>query len=799
MNDFTYALRIMRKAPLFTAAVVLTVALAIGANITIFSIVNAVLVRPLPFQDPSTLVQVAEKNDKLRLPSFGSSVLNFIDWREQNHSFQQLGAISYDNYTLTGSGDPEQFSGNPISPALTRVLGLRPIAGRDFHDDEEKPGAAPVVMIGEGLWKRRFGSDPSLIGRTITLNGKATTVVGIAPQALNLLGGGDIYTPLTIDPANEIRLNHVNRTFGRLRPGVSIAQAQAEMDAISVHMGQVHPEIHDWGIRLISMPDTFISTDLRTALLVLMCAVLLVLLIACANIANLLLARAAARQNEMAMRTAMGATRRRIVRQLLIESVVLCLGGGLAGFLSAIAALRVLNRVLPPGTLPVPTITIDAGVAWFAAGLTLFTGLLFGLAPALRGSRTSLNQILRQGGRGLAGAAGGRLRRTLAAVELALATILLIGAGLLLQSLANLERVRLGFQPHGLLTFQLSPPVAKYPLTAGGGASQLYRALMDRLSAIPGVRGAAVSSGIPFGVGNYTTHPMFTTGQSVLPPSTLVPIDWRNVSPGYFATMKIPLLHGREFTDADNSTTAGVLIVSQSTARRFWGDADPLGRVLHPSAVPRLAFTVVGVVGDVRDTALNQESPQLYYPIAARVAGLNDVVVRTDGSPDALLPSVREKIRELDPQLALANIRTEDEWLSDSASEPRLNSVLLGVFASVALLIASIGIYGVLAFSVSQRTSEIGVRMALGATRSRVLGLIVTEGMMVALAGVSVGMVGALALGRVLAGLVFGVQVPDPATFTIAGVTLTVVALAATLVPALRASRVDPMIALRHE
>jgi putative ABC transport system permease protein len=798
MSDVLHSLRIMRKAPLFTSAVVLTIALAIGANIVIFSIVNAVLVHPLPFKDPSNLVQVAEKNDKLHLPSFGSSILNFIDWRDQNRSFEQLGAISYANYTITGSGDPEQFTGNPISPALTRLLGLHPLAGRDFNDSEEKPGAPPVVMIGEGLWKRRFGSDPSIIGRTITLNGQPTAVVGIAPAALNLLSGGDIYTPLIIDPANENRLNHVNTVFGRLKPGVSIAQAQAEMNAISAHNGQVHPEIHDWGIRLISMLDTFVSPDLKSGLIILMSAVLLVLLIACANIANLLLARAAARQSEMAMRTAMGASRHRLVRQLLIESVVLCCGGGLVGFLAAIGSLRVLNRVLPPGTLPIPVIAMDATVAWFAVSLTLFTGVLFGIAPALRGSRGNLNDVLRQGGRGLAGATGARLRNTLAAVELALATILLIGAGLLIQTLANLEHVHIGFQPHGLLTFQLDPPVAKYPLT-GGGAAQLYRALLDRLHSIPGVRGAAVSSGIPFGAGNYTTHPMFATGQSILPPSTLVPIDWRIVSPGYFATMSIPLLRGRDFTDADNSTTAGVTIVSQSTAKKFWGDADPLGRVLHPSAAPKFAFTVIAVVGDVRDTALNQESPQLYYPVAARTAGLMDVVVRTDPPPDSLLPSVRQKIRELDPQLALANIRTEDEWLSNSASQPRLNSVLLGVFAAVALLIASLGIYGVLAWSVSQRTGEIGVRMALGATRPHVLRLIVVEGITVAAIGVGVGLLGALALGRVLASLVFGVRVHDPATFTIAAVTLTTVALAASIVPAMRASRVDPMVALRHE
>jgi putative ABC transport system permease protein len=797
MNDLLYALRIMRKAPLFTAAVVLTIALAIGANITIFSIVNAVLLRPLPFRDPATLLQVAEKNDKLHLPIWGSSVLNFLDWRQQNHSFQQIGALGYNTYTLTGTGDAEQLSGNLISPALTRVLGLQPLAGRDFNDDEEKPGAAPVAMLGEGLWKRRFGGDPSIIGRTITLDGQATTVVGIAPTALSLISGGDLYTPLTINPSKEIRLNHVVTVFGRLKPGVSMAQAQAEMSAISAHMGQRYPEIHDWGIRLVSISDTFVTSDLRTGLLVLMCSVLFVLLIACANIANLLLARAAARQNEMAMRTAMGATRRRLVRQLLIESVVLCCGGGVAGLVAAIAAIRVLNRVLPPGTLPFPSITMDANVAWFALGLTLVTGLLFGIAPALRGSRSNLSDVLRHGGRGLTGGAGARLRNALATIELALATVLLVGAGLLLQSLANLERVRVGFEPHGLITFQLSPPTAKYPVIGGG--PQLYRALLERLAAIPGVRGATVSSGIPFGAGNYTAHPMFTTGQSLLSPYTLVPIDWRIVSPGYFNTMNIPILRGRDFTDADNDTAPHVLIVSQATAKRFWGDADPIGRTLRRSADRNTPFTVVGVVGDVRDTALNQQSPALYYPMAARVAGLMDVVVRTDQAPDSLLPSIRQKVAELDPQLALGNVRTMEEWLSNSASQPRLNSVLLGVFASVALLIASIGIYGVLAYSVSQRIGEIGVRMAVGATPRNVLGLIVAEGMKVALLGVGAGVLGALALGRVLSSLVFGVPVHDPITLTIAAITLTAVALVASIVPALRASRVDPMVALRHE
>ena len=796
-TDIAYALRMMRRTPLFTAAVVLTVTLAIAANTTIFSVVNAVMLRPLPFKDPNRLIQVAEKNDKLNLPSFGSSVLNFLSWREQTQSFEALAAIATNNYTLTGTGEPEQLSGNRISPALTRVLGIAPIVGRDFTDEEEKPSAAPVAMVGEGLWKRRFGADPTLIGRTIILNDSPTTVVGVAPAALNLISGGDVYTPLTIDRAKEIRLNHVIFTVGRLKPGISMAQAQAEMNNISLRLGQQYPEIRDWGIRLITIFDSFVSPELKTGLLVLLWAVGFVLLIACANIANLLLARAATRQNEMAVRTAIGASRGRLVRQLLVESVVLSFLGGVAGVLGAVWAVHTINRALPPNTLPVPTVEIDSTVFLFALGATIATGLLFGIAPAWRSAKADLNTFLKSGGRGSAARMSARLRDVLAAAELALATVLLIGAGLFVQSLANLQRVRLGFNPHGVISFQIAPPTAKYPLNSK--APQLYRAVLDALQSIPGIRGASVSSGIPFGAGNYTTHPMITTDQSVLPPDAAVPIDWRIVSPGYFQSMGIPLLQGRDFTDADGPTAPPVMIISRATAKKFWADANPIGHTLRRSANPTTAFTIVGVVGDVRSTALTQESPALYYPMATRAWPLMDVVVRTDASPETLLPAIRQKVHELDAELALANVRTMDQWLSNSAAQPRLNTVLLVVFACVALLIASIGIYGVIAYSVSQRTGEIGVRMALGATPSDMLRLVVGEGMKLALIGIVAGLLGGLALGRAVSSLVFGVPVRDPLTFTGVAVVLAGVALAACTIPALRASRVDPIVALRYE
>jgi putative ABC transport system permease protein len=793
MTDIRYALRLLRKSHLFTLTVVTIIALGIGATTAIFSVVNAVLLRPLPFADPDRLMQVAEKNDALHLPQFGASALNYLSWKEATRTFAQLGAIQFGTYTLSGSGDPENYTGNAITPSLMPLLGLAPVVGRGFADGDDRPGAAPVAMIGEALWRRRFGADPSIVGRTVTLNGSAWTVVGVAPRALNLITGGDVAVPLVIDPPKEIRLNHVLFVVGRLKPEVTSRAAQAEMDTIAARMGQQYPEVKDWGVSLVTFTDTFVSSQLRRALLVLLGSVVFVLLIVSANVANLLLARALDRQKEMAVRAALGAGRARIVRQLLVESVVLSGLGGALGLIAAVWSVSWLESTLPPNVLPVPDIGVDPRVVAFAIGVTVATGIVFGLAPAWQAARTDVNTALKTAGRSAAGGVRPAFRKGLAAAELALATVLLVGAALLVRSVLALQRVALGFNPNGVITMQVSLPVTKYP---NPKRVAFYRELNATLAALPGVSRAGITSGMPFGVGNYTTSPFAAPGTSHLAAGASVPIDWRTVSPGYFAALDIPLLRGRDFTDADTIGAPEVIIVSRATARTMWGDEDPIGKTVRRVADGK-DFSVVGVVGDVRSSTLTRESPALYYSNGVRTWPLMDIVIRTATDPAPIITAVRQKIKALDPDLPVSNVRPMPDWISTSAAQPRLNAILLGAFAAVALLVAAVGTYGVLAYSVSQRTKELGLRMALGADRTGVLRLVVREGMIVGAVGIVSGLIATGVLGRALSALVFGVSLWDPSTYAAVSGVLLVVALLACIVPAVRASRVDPLTALR--
>jgi putative ABC transport system permease protein len=793
MTDLRYAIRLLRKSPLFTATIVLTLVIGIGATTAMFSVVHAILLRPLPFADPGRLMQVAEKNDKLRLPAFGVSALNYLSWKAETRTFAELSAIQFATFTLSGRGDPETYTGSAIAPSLLPLLGLQPVLGRTLAPGEDKPGAPPVALISEALWQRRFGGDPATVGGTATLNGIAYTIVGIAPPALGVLTNGDIWTPLVIDPPKEMRLNHVLFVVGRLAPGVTMAEARAEMDAIAVRVGQQYPEVKDWGINLVTFTDAFVSSQLRTALLVLLVAVVFVLVIVSANVAALLLARASDRQREMAVRAALGAGRRRLLRQLLMESLVLSAAGGAIAIPAAAVAVNVLETMLPPNLLPVPGIGLDPTVVAFAIAVTLATGIVFGMAPAWHSARVDVNTTLKAGGRSASGGARPWLRKGLAAAELALATILLVGAALLVRSVLELQRVPLGFEPAGVIAFQVALPQTKY-----NAAKRIafHRELGEALNALPGIGRAGISSGIPFGVGNYTTSPVSAPPPSALAADASVPVDWRVVSPGFFATLGIPVLRGRDFAAGDTATAPAVMIVSRSTARTFWGDEDPIGRIVRRVA-DKKDFTVVGVVGDVRSTTLSRESPALYYSSGAMTWPLMDIVVRPAGDPAAVMAAVRQAVRAIDPDLPLSNVRPMREWVATSAAQPRLNAVLLGTFAIVALLVAAIGTYGVLAYSVSQRTKELGLRMALGADRGGVVALVIREGMSVGAAGIVLGVIASIAMSRALAALVFGVSIRDPWTYAGVATVLGLVALAACTVPALRAARVNPMEALR--
>jgi len=796
LKDLQYAARTLRKAPIFAVAAVLTLALGIGANTAIFSVVNAVLLRPLPFAQPERLVRIFEKNDKENLSQFSSSIPNYLSWKEQSQSFESIGAVGFVSLNLTGNGDPEQFAGVTITPSLLPLLGIRPVMGRAFQEGDDRPGSPPVVMISEGLFKRRFGGDASLVGKTIVLNGIPTTVVGIVPPSLFYLTNSDISLPLVIDLGKENRLNHQTVAVARLKPNLSLVQAQAEMDTVASRVGQQYPEVKDWGVQVLDFNHWLVADQLRTALLALLGAVAFVLLIASANIANLLLSRATARQKEIAIRTALGASQSRLLRQFLTESLLLSALGGMTGLLAAIWSVRAINAALPPTLLPVTDIPVDSTVLLFAALVTLATGVLFGIAPAWHALKTDLSRLLNAGGRSSTGVVRPTLRNWLVGGELAMATILLIGAGLLIQSLQRLQQVRLGFEPQGLLTFQIALPAAKYQ--GNSKAWGFYKQMLESLDSLPGIRSAAVTSGLPLGAGSYTTTPANTVGKSVLPVGSAIPIDWRIVSPDYFRTMDIPLLRGRAFDEHDGVDGPNVMMVSQETATKLWGGDDPIDRQVHIIGNGK-NFTVVGVVGNVHHTALNQDpAPAMYYPAAARQWPLMDVVVRTNGKPETALPGIRRKIHALDAELPLSNVHTMDEWISTSAAQPRLNTILLAVFAAVAVLIAVIGIYGVLAYSVNQRTSEIGVRMALGAQQGDVQRLVIREGMSVSLAGIAAGLAGALALSRVLSSLLFEVKAHDPTTFLAIPLMLAIVALAACYVPARRASRVNPIVALRE-
>jgi putative ABC transport system permease protein len=804
LQDLRYGARMLRKSPGFTIVAVLTLALGIGANTAIFSVVNGVLLRPLPFRDPSRLVLIAEKSS---FPVISTSYENYLDWRDQSHSFESMEATRSGSITLTGAGEPERLNVRMATAGLFSMLGINAQIGRTFLPEEDRAGGTPVALLSYGLWQRRFGGSADVIGKTVNLDLQPYTVVGILPNGFQILQPADVYLPFM--PWAKTLPDDRNWHPGiiplaRLKQGVSQEQARAEMIGITKRLEQQYPDYNTGtSADVVGLQDQIVQNS-RPALLLLLGAVSFVLLIACANVANLLLARAASRGREIAIRTAMGASRGRVIRQLLTESVLLSLAGGLLGAIIAFAAIGVLPKIAGDSIPQGAPIGLDPWVLAFTAVVSLFTGLLFGIVPALRTAKLDLRETLNEGSRGSTAGPGQHvLRGALVAMEIALAMLLLVGSGLLLRSFSRLQEVPPGFQPDHLL-------VADIPLSPTAYAKpqdryQFFDRLVERARSLPGVRSAAAASFLPVSGGGSIIH-FNITGRPPKSPHEFVAAGYRTITPNYLETLGVPLLQGRLFTRADDEKSPAVVLINATMAHTFFPNENPLGKRLQLGALPEQevpTMEIVGVVGDVHFGLGTDPQAEMYLPY--RQADLLlpvfqlSVVMRTAGDPALQTPALRSALAEIDPNQPLVKVRTMEENMATTVAQPRFRTWLIGILAMLALVLAAVGVYGVMSYTVTQRTSEIGVRVALGAQPRDVFRIIVGEGLRLALFGVGVGLVAALVLTRLLQSFLFGVSAYDPLTFIAVSLLLTLVAVAASYLPARRATHVDPMIALRYE
>ena len=826
LNDLRYGLRMLAKNPGFAAVAVITLGLGIGANTAIFSVVDAVLLKPLPYADPDRLVMVWSTSASVGGPGFGTAPPDFREWQRQNSIFERMGAYWLNDINLSVPGQaPERLQGALISSNIFPLLGVKPVLGRGVLVSEEEFGRNRVALLSYGIWQRKLGGDPAIIGRTLILGGNSFTVVGVMPKGMpffNNVPAVDLYVPLSFPPGDEMntRSNHFLPVVARLKPGVSVAQGQAEMTTIARRLAQQYPENVGLGAKVVLLREQIVG-DFRPALLVLFGAVAFVLLVACANVANLMLARAAAREKEFAVRIALGAGRGRLTRQLLAESLPLALAGGAVGVLLAQWGIESLVSLIPSNLPRFNTIAIDGRVLAFTAGASLLTALIFGLTPALQAAKADVYEALKEGGR-VASEVAGRthLRGLLVVSELALALMLLAGAGLMLRSFARLEQVDPGFSPRNVLTVQLPLSDKKYPKSAQARA--FLEQLEDRVKALPGVEAAGVSTELPLGFGNgwgkyfnVIGHPEPTSLDKV--PNVMFELD----SPDYFSTIGVRLLAGRFFTLQDSEHSPQVAIINEALKKRFFPNEDAVGktirmlpplslllRLMQPSErdLSRLApeRVILGVIGDVKNTNMNQPTePTVYVPYfqAENEGWFNTMylAVRAKSRPLELAAAVRAQVQAIDPDQPIAEVATLNDLIGRSESQSRFTTLLLALFAAVGLVLAVVGVYGVMAYSVAQRTHEIGVRMALGAGRRDVLRMVVGRGLGLGLAGVVTGLAGALALTRFLSSQLYGVRPTDPATFAGVSLILMVVAMLASYIPALRATKVDPMVALRYE
>jgi putative ABC transport system permease protein len=806
-QDLRYGFRTLLRKPGFTIVAIIALALGIGANTAIFSVINSILFRPLAYHDPDRLVTINHDYPKINLKA-SVSAIGYTHYRDHARSFESVAALTGGSFNLTGVGDPERLNASPVTHNFFSTLGVKAVQGRVFLPEEDQPGRNKVVVLSHDFWQRRFGGDPGLVNKNITLNDESYTVVGIMPPIFQFgreMGQVvDLWTPIAFTPEqlNFNRLTFENLfVIARLKPGVTIQQAQAELDTIASNLRQQYmpgADRSNWGLTTQFFRELVVG-DIRLALWMLMGAVSLVLLIACANVANLLLARASDRQKEIAIRTALGAGRWRVVRQLLTESVLLSVSGGAIGLLLAwwgISALVKVNEVQIPRA---NEIGLDWLVLAFALGVSLLTGILFGLVPALQVSKTDLHETLKEGGRTGASGARGWIRGALVVVEMAMALMLLIGAGLLIRSFWHLQKVNPGFAPHNVLTMSLALPQTKYrePVQR----TNFYKEALQRIRSLPGVQSAGATSILPMS-GNNSSGSFRIEGREVPQGQSLPHGDRWAATTDYFSTMKIPIIRGRYFDDRDTMDSQPVAIIDETMARKYWPNEDPLGK--------RISFQggqnnpiwreIVGLVGHVKHKGLEGESRVQYYIPHTQMQNPNMfLVVRTNGDPSSLTGAVRSAIRGFDKDLPVYRVKTMEQFVADSMAQRRFAMTLLGIFAAVAMVLAAVGLYGVMSYSITQRSHEIGIRMALGARAADVLRLVIGQGMLLAVIGVAIGIAGAFALTRLMANLLFGVKASDPMTFAAIAAVLTLVALLACFVPARRATKVDPMVALRYE
>jgi len=804
-SDARYAVRALARSPGFAAAAILALALGIGATAAIFSVVSAVLLRPLPYRDPERLAVILHRRTNPVAPA------NFLDWRREAKSFERMGAAENWIPNLSGGSRPESVTAVRMSADVFRMLGVAPTLGREFGAEEEAAGRERVVVLGHRLWQRSFAGDARILGKVIHLDGEPYTVVGVMPKGFEFppfwATGTELWAPLALGPRASSREGQSLRIFARLAPGVPLSAARAEIAAITARMEKQFPGTNR-EVTVESLQETVVG-KVRPALLILLAAVVCVLLIACANVAHMLLARSAAREREIAIRSALGAGRRRMVRQLLTESLVLAVLGGAAGILLGAAGTRLLVSLAPEEIPQLQAVSLDFRALAFTLAVSLLTGVAFGLAPAFDASKRDLTESLREGERGSTeGPRRGRLRSLLIASEVALALVLCVGAGLMMRSFAALESADPGFVSRGVLSLVVSTTGtarAEPPRRAA-----FYREALEKIRRVPGVVSASAINHLPI-AGDIWGWSFSIDGRPVPSPGESPDATYRVVLPGYFATMRIPLLHGRDIAESDNLDAPGVVVVNQALAEKHWPGEDPIGKRITFDDQDKNPYwlTVVGVSKNtVRGTwgAAPQGEVYLAYLQHRRYLERQTstyayltIVLRANGDPSALAPAVRSAVWSVDPNVTISQVLAMDDVAAMAVAGPRFYLLLLGVFAAVALILSAVGIYGVMSYAVSRRTHEIGLRMALGAEEGDVLRLVVRQGMMVALAGAAAGLVGALALTRLMRSLLYGVGATDPMTFLGVSLVLVVVALAANYLPARRASRIDPLVALRHD